>query len=193
MAIGCAINGLLAGVVKTSAAKRAGLQHTSDSLQRLRRRWEKHQSQSANRGVERRLRVIQFVRRTFKRFDILKTCTSSASAHVIQHGARYIAGYHLAVRAHTHRRLDTLTTAPQARSRIRIPGRIPAMSISASVALERLSANTCSHFAQPGAADSHVLRSSDFNESSAIDSLPEPASAKTVILQGHVRGTPIRG
>ena len=111
MAIGCAMKGLLAGVVKTSAAKRA----PSFSTRRTASNTLGGDGKSINpnrqiAGVERRLRVIQFVRRTFKSFDILKTCASSVSAHVIQHGARNITGYHLAVRAHTHRRLDALAS-----------------------------------------------------------------------------------
>ena len=50
----------------------AGLQHMSDSLQRLGRRGEKHQSHSANRGIEWRQRPGQFIRSTFKRFDVLE-------------------------------------------------------------------------------------------------------------------------
>jgi hypothetical protein len=36
----------------------------------------------------------------------------------------------------------------------------------------------CSHFAQPGAADSHVLRSSDFDALSAISS-PDSSASRT--------------
>src|SRR5262245_49312510 len=52
--------------------------------------------------------------------------------------------------------------APQAKSRTRMPGRIAAISISVSVAADRPAEKLFSHFAQPGAAVSQVLRSSDF-------------------------------
>src|SRR5215472_8639969 len=55
--------------------------------------------------------------------------------------------------------------APQARSRTRMSGRMPAISMSVSVAGESPAENSRSHFAQPGAAFSQVLRSSDFAES----------------------------
>src|SRR5262249_46111178 len=58
--------------------------------------------------------------------------------------------------------------APQARSRTRMPGRMPAISMSVSVAGDRPAENSRSHFAQPGAAFSQVLRSSDFAEVSAV-------------------------
>jgi len=51
--------------------------------------------------------------------------------------------------------------APQPRSRTRIPGRTSAISMSNSVAMERPAEKDSSHFAQPGAADSHVLQTSD--------------------------------
>src|SRR5215467_1048130 len=51
--------------------------------------------------------------------------------------------------------------APQARSRTRMPARMPAISMSVSVADNRPAENSRSHFAQPGAAFSQVLRSSD--------------------------------
>src|SRR5262245_26155575 len=58
--------------------------------------------------------------------------------------------------------------APQARSRTRMPGRMPAISMSVLVADDRPLENSRSHFAQPGAAFSQVLRSSDFVEVSAV-------------------------
>src|SRR5215468_7726379 len=58
--------------------------------------------------------------------------------------------------------------APQARSRTRMPRRMPAISMSVSVAGDRPAENSRSHFAQPGAAFSQVLRSSDFAEVSAV-------------------------
>src|SRR5262245_5363460 len=58
--------------------------------------------------------------------------------------------------------------APQARSRTRMPGRTPAISMSVSVADDSPAENSRSHFAQPGAAFSQVLRSSDFEALSAI-------------------------
>jgi hypothetical protein len=48
-----------------------------------------------------------------------------------------------------------------------MPGWIPAISMSVSVASDRPAENTCSHFAQPGAAISQALRSSDFDAVSA--------------------------
>src|SRR5512132_1635143 len=59
--------------------------------------------------------------------------------------------------------------APQAKSRTRIPGRMPAASRSVSVAVDSPAENMCSHFAQPGAAFSQVWRSSDFNASAISD------------------------
>src|SRR5262249_51643760 len=58
--------------------------------------------------------------------------------------------------------------APHARSRTRMPGPMPAISMSVSVADDRPAENSRSHFAQPGAAFSHVLRSSGFAEVSAV-------------------------
>src|SRR5215475_4379894 len=58
--------------------------------------------------------------------------------------------------------------APQARSRTRMPGRTPAISMTVSVADDSPAENSRSHFAQPGAAFSQVLRSSDFEALSAI-------------------------
>ena len=58
--------------------------------------------------------------------------------------------------------------APQAKSRTRRPVRMPAISISVSVAADRPAENSFSHFAQPGAAFSQVLRSSDFVVASAV-------------------------
>src|SRR6188474_3841279 len=52
--------------------------------------------------------------------------------------------------------------APQAKSRTRMPERMPAISMSVSVGADRPAENAFSHFAQPGAAFSQVLRSSDF-------------------------------
>src|SRR6185436_9870732 len=52
--------------------------------------------------------------------------------------------------------------APQAKSRTRIPVRMPAISMSVLVAADSPAENSFSHFAQPGAAFSQVLRSSDF-------------------------------
>lgn len=43
-----------------------------------------------------------------------------------------------------------------------------AKSMSVSVAADRPAENSCSHFAQPGAAFSQVLRSSDFAAVSAV-------------------------
>src|SRR5262249_51203769 len=58
--------------------------------------------------------------------------------------------------------------APQARSRTRMPALMPAISMSVSVTDDRPAENSRSHFAQPGAAFSQVLRSSDFAEEAAV-------------------------
>src|SRR5262245_29068950 len=59
--------------------------------------------------------------------------------------------------------------APQAKSRTRIPVRIPAASRSVSVAVDNPAENICSHFAHPGAAFSQVWRSSDFKTSAVSE------------------------
>src|SRR5689334_15049913 len=73
--------------------------------------------------------------------------------------------------------------APQARSRTRIPDRTPAMSISISVPPERPAENACSHFAHPGAADSHVLRSWDFDVLPAMKQAPDLSDRRVIIAQ----------
>src|SRR5689334_13817312 len=78
--------------------------------------------------------------------------------------------------------------APHAKSRTRMPGRIPAISMSVSVADDRPAENSRSHFAQPDAAFSQVLRNSDFAEVSAgpdtrfseVISFPEEVQSSTV-------------
>src|SRR5215831_17917851 len=73
--------------------------------------------------------------------------------------------------------------APQARSRTRMPARMPAISMSVSVADNRPAENSRSHFAQPGAAFSQVLRSSDFAEVLAV--LETPFSEVIVASTDH--------
>src|SRR5688572_4543159 len=78
--------------------------------------------------------------------------------------------------------------APQATSRTRIPDRIAAISISVSVTSERPAENNPSHFAQPDAADSQVLRSSRFDVLSAIAHLPDRSNLARMISWSHYFG-----
>src|SRR5262249_52683201 len=75
--------------------------------------------------------------------------------------------------------------APQARSRTRMPGRTPAISISVSVADDRPAENSRSHFAQPGAAFSQLLRSSDFAEVSVELAIGFPLTQRSNRCEPH--------
>ena len=61
---------------------------------------------------------------------------------------------------------------------------MPAISISVSVAADRPAENSFSHFAQPGAAFSQVLRSSDFVVASAV---LETGFSEGISFPAHVR------
>src|SRR5512144_1118924 len=78
--------------------------------------------------------------------------------------------------------------APQAKSRTRMPVRMPAISISVSVAADRPAEKSCSHFAQPGAAFSQVLRSSDFV---AVSAALETGFSEVISFPAHVRRPPL--
>ena len=75
--------------------------------------------------------------------------------------------------------------APQAISKTRISGRTSAISMSISVALEKLLTNAYSHSAQPGAAASQVFRSSDVTGPWAISSTNSSRPFKS-LYHGHI-------
>src|SRR5262249_29974649 len=86
--------------------------------------------------------------------------------------------------------------APQARSRTRMPGPMPAISMSVSVADDRPAENSRSHFAQPGAAFSQVSRSLDFDalsdvsEASFPDFIAIPEGVSTLPMNSLLSKSP---
>jgi hypothetical protein len=74
-----------------------------------------------------------------------------------------------------------------------MPGRIAAISISVSVTADRPAENSFSHFAQPGAAFSQVVRSSDFVAVSAVletafsEVISFPAVVRRLTIKQNVR------
>lgn len=92
------MNGLPAGVVKTSAAKRA----PGFSARRIASKAVPGDGKSISPirqiDVEARLLLRQILRRAFECLDILETCMGGILANMFQHGGRYVAGHYAAVR-----------------------------------------------------------------------------------------------
>ncbi len=91
------MNGLLAGVVKTRAAKRAfGFEHPFYAGQRQPRCGEQHETEATNGGIKGRLRRVQVFRRAFNGPDVIQPDPLRVLAHVDEHGAGYVHRNHRA-------------------------------------------------------------------------------------------------
>ena len=141
IAIGCAMKGLLARVVKTRAEKRAP---------GFRARWTAASASpgdgssiSPNRQIDasKGSASVQVVRRAFERLDIPHACAGGVSAHMLQHGGRYVAGNDSAGRTHAFCRLDALAAGTAGQVDNPHPRPDSRHVDERSVAPERLTAN----------------------------------------------------
>ena len=186
--MGSDMKGLAEGIVNTSAEMRApGFRNALERPQGSLGSCEQHQTEPGDRRIEDAHGRREILRCAFEGFDVGETSALGRCPNVGQHGCRYVAGHHLPRRADSLRCLQSLAAAPQARSRTRMPASIPAMSNIVSVTSARPAANTPSHLAQPGAADSHVLSASEWSPTTPPPrlSIPRIEISRSSGLRNH--------